>query len=491
MKMLRFQLTGVIHKFDGRPQPSRYPSLRAAFADVWSGVWWVLFSSSSVGELYNRRSDQAVYCRISRHFIDILDCEFMRYVSCCRGFQLPRSDQTKRCSSKSKNRTIRGRSIMNQFAQVHFVFLKSLTLVAGLVFAAPACAVAYSVLDLGGWYGLGSTAYGINESGQVVGDMNTGVYSTVAFTTGSNGIGLMPIGTLGGYQSHARGINASGQVVGWSGTSGGDSHAFMTGPNGFGMTDLGTLGGANSSAVAINTSGQVAGGSYITGGAFHAFITGPNGAGMTDLGTLGGISSGASDINDRGQVVGVSATSSGADHAFITGLDGTGMIDLGTLGGVSSIARGINEDGRVVGTATTSQGAPHAFITGQDGIGMTDLGVLPGGCCFSDAWGINASGQVVGWAASSSGSSHAFVTGANGVGMTDLNDLATLEGDYFLIAYGINDQGQIIAGDSSGRAYLLSPVPEPKAYALILAGLGLVGFVARKQGELARLGAGS
>jgi probable HAF family extracellular repeat protein len=166
------------------------------------------------------------------------------------------------------------------------------------------------------------------------------------------------------------------------------------------------------------------------------------------------------------------------------------MIDLGTLGGVRSYARGINKDGRVVGGAATSQGAAHAFITGPDGIGMTDLGVLPGGCCFSDAYGINTSGQVVGSATSSSGSYHAFVTGANGVGMTDLNDLATLESDYFQIAYGINDQGQIIAGDSSGRAYLLSPVPEPKAFALILVGLGLVGFAARKQGKQARLGVG-
>src|SRR6188768_94661 len=50
------------------------------------------------------------------------------------------------------------------------------------------------------------------------------------------------LGTLGGYYSSASAINDSGQVVGSSYTAGG-GRAFITGTNGVGMTALGTLGG--------------------------------------------------------------------------------------------------------------------------------------------------------------------------------------------------------------------------------------------------------
>lgn len=66
--------------------------------------------------------------------------------------------------------------------------------------------------------------------------------------------------------------------------------------------------------------------------------------------------------------------------------------------------------------------------------------------------------------------------------MTDLNSLVKLEDGIFLSdATDINDRGQIIANASDGRAYLLFPVPEPEAYAMLLAGLGLMGFMARRK----------
>ncbi|MEO6562755.1 MAG: FxDxF family PEP-CTERM protein, partial [Nitrosospira sp.] len=33
----------------------------------------------------------------------------------------------------------------------------------------------------------------------------------------------------------------------------------------------------------------------------------------------------------------------------------------------------------------------------------------------------------------------------------------------------------------AGSIYQVSPVPEPEAYAMLLAGLGLVGFIARRR----------
>jgi probable HAF family extracellular repeat protein len=65
---------------------------------------------------------------------------------------------------------------------------------------------------------------------------------------------VIDLGTLGGSYSAAWGINDSGQVIGNGLTSGGDTHAFLY--SGGVMADLGTLGGNISAASGINASGQ-------------------------------------------------------------------------------------------------------------------------------------------------------------------------------------------------------------------------------------------
>ncbi|MDO9310518.1 MAG: PEP-CTERM sorting domain-containing protein [Nitrosomonas sp.] len=317
---------------------------------------------------------------------------------------------------------------------------------------------------------------------------------------------IVGLGTLGGSYSFADGINDSGQVVGISHRNDFANHAFITGPNGVGMTDLGTLNGyQHSSAFSINESGQVVGYSVLNvEGAttlYHAFITGPNGVGMTDLGTLGGSrSSFARDINDSGQVVGFTKNENGdIFHAFITGPNGVGMTDLGTLGGVYSSAHGINDSGQVVGDASTGR-ASHAFITGPNGSGMTDLGTLGG--FESIARGINDSGEVVGSAATADGPEHSFIFSHGGI--TDLSLLAPVitAGWTSLVAVSINNNGQMVGhGFHNGHteAFLLSytpdtvfdpkpiyippPIPEPETYVMLLAGLGLLGFMARNRKE--------
>ena len=69
---------------------------------------------------------------------------------------------------------------------------------------------------------------------------------------------------------------------------------------------------------------------------------------------------------------------------------------------------------------------------------------------------------------------HAFITDPDGMGMRDLNSLVDVPGGLVLSdATAINNSGQIIA--------LGIIVPEPEIYALFLAGLALIGFIARRK----------
>ena len=81
------------------------------------------------------------------------------------------------------------------------------------------------------------------------------------------------------------------------------------------------------------------------------------------------------------------------------------------------------------------------------------------------------------------GAHHAFITGPNGAGMMDLNSLVDVPGGLVLSeAIGINNSGQVVA---------IGTIPEPEIYALFLAGLALVGFIARRKkmgGEAFSLG---
>lgn len=182
-------------------------------------------------------------------------------------------------------------------------------------------------------------------------------FDLTAFSWSSDG-GLVQLGTLGGRTSEAWGLNASGQIVGESATPRQGVRAVLW--SGDEVRDLGTLGGSISRAFGINDSGHVVGESLTAAGEKHAFLW-TDEEGMLDLGTLGGPTSAALDVNNPGHVVGYSTNAAGDRRPFLWTAD-EGMADLGTLGGPEGIARAVNDRGQIVGESLTASGARHATL---------------------------------------------------------------------------------------------------------------------------------
>jgi probable HAF family extracellular repeat protein len=118
------------------------------------------------------------------------------------------------------------------------------------------------------------------------------------------------------------------------------------------------------------------------------------------------------------------------------------VTDLGTLGGTSTSALAINNAGQVAGNSSLADGSGRAYRTAPNATinPATDvIPTLPGGTFSSVNFNaINSSGQVAGYG-NVSGGLHGFRFDTDGT----LNDLATLGGNNFTIAWGINDAGQV------------------------------------------------
>ncbi len=208
------------------------------------------------------------------------------------------------------------------------------------------------------------TGFGINNSGQVAGVFLTPDINSHACLY-SNGT-VRDLGTLGGDNSYAYGINDSGLIVGYSQTTGNATyHAFID--SGGLMTDLGTLGGSYSMATGVNNSGQVVGVASPGGSATFAFLY--SDGTMTELPTLLGQGSQADAINNSGQIVGFYNDASGgsvqADRKGFLYSNGI-MSDLNTLAAGSGwnlqVPEAINDLGQIVGFGTNPSGQTDAFL---------------------------------------------------------------------------------------------------------------------------------
>jgi probable HAF family extracellular repeat protein len=363
------------------------------------------------------------------------------------------------------------------------------------------CAAAplYHVLNLGI---ADSAATGLNDRGQVIGQVEASVIESQGFVTQPNSPINLPTdyleqNTAADHFSWALAINSLGQVTGYGvgGPTRWDPGPTPGSQAGVRLATSLPFPWDDGSGTAINEQGQVAGHAGGGGG----FRTAPNS--NINLATDRVQSQYVFGLNSLGQVVGQTG-SAGNSQAYRTAANcpyNSATDGLGTLGGVNSSAAAINSSGQTVGWADTGLGpapqpyfaAEHAFLSSPNGaaiLALHDLGTLGGS--VSQATAINELGNVVGFSLVPGDlTKHAFLY--TGGAMLDVNNLTDNSiGDFVITsAAGINNHGQIAATGQHGvtidgqflpagpsYALLLSPVPEPSSIAL--AAFGFVGLMA-------------
>jgi len=344
---------------------------------------------------------------------------------------------------------------------MHTRFFRAGFIACTLLFAGHAIAHGYKDTQLPSLSGgNGSLVYGINNAGQIVGTaIDDRAYPVATLWSGGT---ATPISHVGDDISWGQGINDSGQTVGIYN----DFYGRFSAGTAFSTTSSGLskLSVSDTYARDINNHDVVVGAAATGEWAGPPLYPFPfygthavmwDGASAVDLNPAGASFSEANAINDSGTIAGQ------IDGNAATWSDGSWTV----LGAGS--AADINNNGLVAGTSNG-----NAVI--WNGTTETILGA-------GSAAAINVLGQVVG-----SSGGHAFLW-SDGIA-TDLNNfLSTSAKDAGWVlteALGINDRGWIIANAFNSNYYafqgfLLSPAPEPSTWAMLLAGLGFIGWKAR------------
>ena len=140
-------------------------------------------------------------------------------------------------------------------------------------------------------------------------------------------------------------------------------------------------------------------------------------------------------------------------------------------------ATDVNDNGWVIGAWTPDDATDLAFVGRATGTDARDLGVLLG---YPEVYaqGINNWGAIVGAASLGVTFDVALYWKPGATEPIDLNTLVSIPGEPRLVeAMDINNAGQILARGFNGY-YILTPVPEPSAFALV--GLGVIACATRR-----------
>ncbi len=344
--------------------------------------------------------------------------------------------------------------------------------------------VAYTATDLGALGGTESYAYGVNNSGQVVGwaNFNPAIGNEHAFLYAQGT--MTDLGTLGGTYSDAYGINTSGQIVGTAATAVGGRHAFSCNGSGS-LQDISQSPFITSAvAVSVNSDGKAVGYVVRSGSPYSVLFSG---------GTVSDISStlppspnnAATDINDKGQIVGWRSDYNGTGSNGYLYSGGTAT----TLAGVWT-CEAINNSGQVVGASDPNGDIPSQPILYQNGT-LQNL-TVPAGFAGGWAHNINNHGQIVGSLLTAAWQDDGGFLYSDGV-MENLQSLiSSSSGWTMLTPTAISDDGFIVGQgrNASGQlhAFLLTPTPEPSTLALLgISAISLLAFACRRRRNLHNL----
>jgi probable HAF family extracellular repeat protein len=158
--------------------------------------------------------------------------------------------------------------------------------------------------------------------------------------------------------SAAFGIGDTGQVVGALRSSDGLMRGFSSTEGA--LSNL-PLPEDRSSALYLSVADRVAGIVETPNGETHAFVI-RDGA-LKDVGTLGGRLSSPIGMNAKGDLVGAAETATGDRHAFFLGANDSKMVNLGRpFNAIATDARGVDDQGRIAGNAEDGDGASHPVI---------------------------------------------------------------------------------------------------------------------------------
>jgi probable HAF family extracellular repeat protein len=241
--------------------------------------------------------------------------------------------------------------------------------------------------------GVGGAATGLNNTGTVVGNLDLGDSETSGLTPFLWNNGQLDFIFDGLDFSLATGVSDAGLVSGtvngqaaiWSSAGGTRILTFDGASDGFG----------NGNAVSAN--GFVVGAAVTPDSGFntHAFRYDEAG-GMLDLGTLGGAFSEAFGVNDHGDVVGFSSRGDGTDAGFLY-RDGQ-IIDLGLFEGeFSGRAVAVNNNGQVVGQDGGGFFSTAIAWIWEDGqkTALADLVAIDPGFEIVEVFDINDNGDIL------------------------------------------------------------------------------------------------
>jgi len=332
-----------------------------------------------------------------------------------------------------------------------------LTAVAGPAAAGLPDYVYHGMGTLGG---NGALAQDINSDGVFAGS------SQIAFPTQDHAVtgrypgALEDLGTMGGIKSTAWAINDRGDVVGNYMDDLGTYHAYILRPHQLPVTVPPLAGSECASLVGINDSGVAVGFSFrFTGGNYRAMIWDPV-YGSRALAGLGEVTSFAHAINNAGVVTGQANS-----QAFRWSQSGGAQ----TLEGGEAVGSAINNAGVIAGTLIAGDDS-RAVIWIDDQPPLV-LGTL--GAFWSDASGINNLNQVVGGSIRGL-REQAYVWSAE----SGMVALPVPEYTVSSHAYAINDLGWIVGsvsvetpGGTRSSIAVWEPVPEPASLLVLAFGL--------------------